>query len=70
MQDTYYVENIQIKNINTGKIYMLRFNFILRLGLTFLLFKVFIIYYHTPKHGEITFEPSTKIELQHIQLTR
>ena len=40
---------------------MLRFNFILCLNLPFLLLKVLIIYYHTPKHGEITFEASKKL---------
>ena len=36
---------------------MLRFNFIVGLNLTFILFN----YYHAPKHGEITFEPSKKL---------
>ena len=41
---------------------MLRFNFILRLNLTFILSKSSSYnYYQTPKHGEIAFEPSKKM---------
>ena len=41
---------------------MLRFNFILRLNLTFILSKSSSYnYYQTPKHEEIAFEPSKKM---------
>ena len=41
------------QNLQTKKVYMMWFNFILGLNFIFLCLKVVIIYYHTPKQRKI-----------------
>ena len=43
------------------RVYMVWFNFILRLNFIFLCFRLISIHYYTPKQREIKFEPRIKV---------